>query len=77
MAGPDEAALAGAAAPRRGRGGWMASPGAGAALAALCVGLLEARLRPMAVTIAQAQLQSDAARLVERVRDGGTWRSGG
>ncbi|MBD9088990.1 MAG: sporulation protein YunB, partial [Clostridiales bacterium] len=36
------------------------------AAAALCVGLLEARLRPMAVTIAQAQLQNDAARLVER-----------
>ncbi|MFR6186782.1 MAG: sporulation protein YunB [Lawsonibacter sp.] len=30
------------------------------------MGLLEARLRPMAVTIAQAQLQNDAARLVER-----------
>ena len=53
-------------APGGGRGGWLASLALGAALAALCVGLLEARLRPMAVTIAQAQLQNDAARLVER-----------
>ena len=52
--------------PGGGRGGWLASLALGAALAALCVGLLEARLRPMAVTIAQAQLQNDAARLVER-----------
>lgn len=49
-----------------GRGGWLAALALGTALAALCVGLLEARLRPMAVTIAQAQLQNDAARLVER-----------
>ena len=49
-----------------GRGGWLVSLALGVSLAALCVGLLEARLRPMAVTIAQAQLQSDAARLVER-----------
>ena len=55
--------------PGGGRGGWLASLALGAALAALCVGLLEARLRPMAVTIAQAQLQNDAARLVERVLD--------
>ncbi len=47
-----------------GRGGWLAALALGTALAALCVGLLEARLRPM--TIAQAQLQNDAARLVER-----------
>lgn len=49
-----------------GRGGWLAALVLGTALAALCVGLLEARLRPMAVTIAQAQLQNDAARLVEQ-----------
>ena len=48
-----------------GRGGWMASLALGRPWPP-CVGLLEARLRPMAVTIAQAQLQSDAARLVER-----------
>ena len=41
-----------------GRGGWLAALALGTALAALCVGLLEA--------IAQAQLQNDAARLVER-----------
>ena len=49
-----------------GRGGWLVSLALGVSLAALCVGLLEARLRPMAVTIAQAQLQNDAARLVEQ-----------
>ena len=49
-----------------GRGSWLVSLVLGAALAALCVGLLEARLRPMAVTIARAQLQNESARLVEQ-----------
>ena len=50
------------------RGGpppWMVTILAGLLVAALAVGALEARLRPMVVTAAQAQTQNQMNRVVE------------